>query len=264
MRGLVERPVSGFMISASLSERIVANAVTVPGWCTIIARLCRIRNFSLTPPSLFRYSSRNAYLLILNIDFSQLSTLARSAWRMGGCHMNSRSMVFTMFLVGSLLLFATLGHAQVGTTEAQLNGTVVDQTGGSVSKAIIALRNADTNRSNTVASNDTGYYIFTNIPPGRYELTVAFTGFSKYTQTGIHLRVGQIRTIDVTLTVAATGQQVIVNTEAPVIEPTRTEVSQVIDTQQINNLPISGRLFTDFALLSPGVATGRISLQSTL
>ena len=85
-------------------------------------------------------------------------------------------MVFAMFLVGSLLLFATLGHAQVGTTEAQLNGTVVDQTGGSVSKAIIALRNADTNRSNTVTSNDTGYYIFTNIPPGRYELTVAFTG----------------------------------------------------------------------------------------
>ena len=92
-------------------------------------------------------------------------------------------MVFTMFLVGSLLLFATLGHAQVGTTEAQLNGTVVDQTGGSVSKAIIALRNADTNRSNTVTSNDTGYYIFTNIPPGRYELTVAFTGFSKYTHS---------------------------------------------------------------------------------
>ena len=65
------------------------------------------------------------------------------------------------------------------------------------------------------------------------------------------------------LKVAGTTQEVTVNTEAPVIEPTRTEVSQVIETQQIQSLPISGRLFTDFALLSPGVTTGRISLQST-
>jgi hypothetical protein len=176
--------------------------------------------------------------------------------------MSSRSTLFAAILVATLL-FPTLGLAQVGTTEAQLNGTVVDQSGGSVSKATIALRNVDTNRVNTVTSNDTGYYIFTNILPGRYELTVTFTGFGKYTQTGIDLRVGQIATIDVSLTVAATGQQVVVNTEAPVIEPTRTEVSQVINDQQINNLPISGRLFTDFALLSPGVATGRTSLQST-
>jgi type 1 fimbria pilin len=63
--------------------------------------------------------------------------------------MSFRSIFFATILVASLLFFASLAHAQVGTTEAQLNGTVVDQTGGSVSKATIALRNVDTNRVNT-------------------------------------------------------------------------------------------------------------------
>src|SRR5262249_9088799 len=75
--------------------------------------------------------------------------------------------------------------------------------------------------------------------------------------------VGQTATIDVALKVAAGGEKVVVTTETPPVEPTRTEVSQVIGTSQIQSLPISGRLFTDFALLTPGVATGRTSLQST-
>ena len=55
-----------------------------------------------------------------------------------------------------------------------------------------------------------------------------------------------------------------VTTETPPVEPTRTEISQVINSNQIESLPISGRLFTDFALLTPGVTTGRTSLQSTI
>jgi hypothetical protein len=64
--------------------------------------------------------------------------------------------------------------------------------------------------------------------------------------------------------VAAVGEKVEVTTETPPVEPTRTEVSQVIDAKQVGSLPISGRLFTDFALLTPGVTTGRTSLQSTI
>src|SRR5205823_8425151 len=58
-------------------------------------------------------------------------------------------------------------------------------------------------------------------------------------------------------------EKTVVTGETPVIEPSRTETSQVIETRQISSLPISGRLFTDFVLLTPGVATGRTSLQST-
>jgi outer membrane receptor protein involved in Fe transport len=171
-----------------------------------------------------------------------------------------------LFLVLISIPFAAAAppsYSQATTAFAQLNGTVRDTSGGFVAKASIALREVDTNREYTAVSNETGFYVVPNLPPGRYELSIEYKGFAKYTQTGIVLSVGQAATIDVTLKIASGGEKVVVTMETPVIEPTRTEVSQVIATQQIESLPISGRLFTDFALLSPGVATGRTSLQST-
>lgn len=150
------------------------------------------------------------------------------------------------------------------TSVASLNGTVLDESGGTVSGATISLREMDRNTMYSATSDQSGYYAIPNLPPGRYELKAEFKGFSKYTQTGTILSVGQTATVNITLKVEAHGEEVIVSTEAPTIEPTKTEISQVIDTKQINDLPISGRLFTDFALLTAGVATGRTSLQSTI
>jgi len=165
--------------------------------------------------------------------------------------------------IGTFLAYTQPAFSQLTIAQAQLNGSVRDQSGGAIVKATITLRDVDTNYVYTASSDVAGFYIFTNLPPGNYQLGAEYTGFGKYTQTGIVLRVGQVATIDITLKVAAAGEKIEVNSEAPIIEPTRTEISQVIDTQQIQNLPISGRLFTDFALLTPGVATGRTSLQST-
>ncbi|HWZ42933.1 MAG TPA: carboxypeptidase regulatory-like domain-containing protein [Candidatus Saccharimonadales bacterium] len=153
--------------------------------------------------------------------------------------------------------------AQVGAAQAQLNGVVRDQTGSVVVKAVITLRNVDTNQTYTASSNSEGYYIVTNVAPGTYEFSSEAASFAKYSQKGLVLRVAQSATVDIAMKVAAATEQVVVSTEAPVIEPTRTEISSVIATEQIQSLPISGRLFTDFALLSPGVTTGRIGLQST-
>jgi len=167
-------------------------------------------------------------------------------------------------VVGILVLLGSSipAFSQATTAQAQLNGVVRDQSGGAMVKASITLRDVDTNRVYTTLSNEVGYYILPNLPPGRYELTAEYTGFAQYTQTAIVLTVGQVATVDITLKVAAGGERVVVSTEVPVIEPTRTEISQVVDTEQIKALPISGRLFTDFALLSPGVAIGHTSSQS--
>jgi outer membrane receptor protein involved in Fe transport len=153
--------------------------------------------------------------------------------------------------------------SQGGASNAQLNGSVRDESGGSVAKAAITARETETNRTYSAVSNDNGLYVIANLPPGRYELTTEASGFAKSTQTGIVLTVGQVATIDITVKVAASAEKVTVTTETPPVEPTRTEVSQVISTNQIESLPISGRLFTDFVLLTPGVTTGRTSLQST-
>lgn len=169
------------------------------------------------------------------------------------------------FVMLALVLFFShrAALAQANTGDAQLNGSVRDQTGSMIVKASVSLRNVATNQVYKATSNNVGFYILTDVPPGNYDLIVESQGFAKYEQTGLVLRVAQVATIDVSLKVAGTTQEVVVNTEAPTIEPTRTEVSNVVEAQQIQALPIAGRLFTDFALLSPGVTTGRISLQST-
>jgi hypothetical protein len=175
-----------------------------------------------------------------------------------------KSQVCTCLLLVFLLCVVPLAaSAQVSSADAQLNGTVRDPSGSVIVKATVSLRNVDTNHVYTATSSSTGAYILTSVPPGNYELTATASGFAKQSQTGIVLRVGQVATIDLSLKVAGATEQITVSTEAPTIEPTRTEVSQVIETEKIQSLPISGRLFTDFALLSPGVTTGRISLQST-
>src|SRR5271168_3058154 len=178
------------------------------------------------------------------------------------CPMRARITLLAILVL--VISLAGIYPAAAQITVAQLNGTVHDESGGSVAHATVSLREMDTNRVYTTASNDSGFYVLPNLAPGRYELKISFAGFSNYTQTGFVLTVGQSATVDVVLKVATKGEQVVVTGEAPVIEPSRTEVSQVIDTKQIDSLPISGRLFTDFALLTPGVATGRTSLQSTI
>jgi outer membrane receptor protein involved in Fe transport len=171
---------------------------------------------------------------------------------------------FGLWAILALVIFLACAKSAISqVTVAQLNGTVLDESGGSIAKASISLREVDTNSTYNAISNDTGFYALPNLPPGRYELKVSFTGFANYTQTGIILTVGQSATINVSLKVAARGEQVVVSTQTLEIEPTKTEISQVIDTQQIQSLPISNRVFTDFALLTPGVASSRTSLGTT-
>jgi len=143
-----------------------------------------------------------------------------------------------------LLAFAVMSAAvrpcalaQATISFAQLNGTVQDTTGRVVAGASVTLRDLGTNGSYNAVCNSNGYYVVPSLSPGQYELTVQYTGFSKYVQTGIALSVGQTATVDVTLKVASVGESVVVTGEAPVVEPTRSETSQVIDAVQIQGLP---------------------------
>jgi len=162
-----------------------------------------------------------------------------------------------------LLSGTRLAKAQA-IANAQLNGTVSDPSGSAVAGASITVRNTATNTVYKAKSNDGGFYAVANLTPGNYELKASSAGFANFTQTGIQLAVGQVATVNVNLAVASQGETIVVTSEAPTIDPTKTEVSQVVATQQIQTLPISNRLFTDFALLNPGVATSRTSLGATI
>jgi Carboxypeptidase regulatory-like domain/TonB dependent receptor-like, beta-barrel len=167
---------------------------------------------------------------------------------------------FGLQVVFAIALFLACTASAFAQANAQLSGTVTDQTGGVVGKVAITLRDVATNVTYSATSNDSGFYAIPNLPPGTYELKAGYTGFAPYTQTGIVLTVAESATVNVGLQLASQGQKVVVSTEVPVIEPTKTEISQVVGEQQVASLPTSNRVFTDFALLTPGVATSRTSL----
>lgn len=171
----------------------------------------------------------------------------------------ARWLITALFLIG-----ATPSEGQIASSFAQVNGIVYDSSGGRTPRATATLLARETNQTYATHANSDGYYAFSNVTPGGYEITVESLGFAVYRQTGIILRVGQMATIDVTLKIDSQSERVLVTGELPLVEPGRTDVSQLIESRQISSLPISGRLFTDFVLLSPGVAAGRTSLQSTI
>ena len=177
--------------------------------------------------------------------------------------MKARLTVFSWLAVLLAGWFTPAAFGQASITFAQLNGTVQDASGRAIVKGTVSLREPDTNQTYAAFTNEAGFYVVPNLPPGRYELTIESPGFAKFTQTGIVLSVGQTATVNVGMRIASTGETVTVTSEAPPVEPTRTEISQVISTPQIQALPTATRQFIDFALLTPGVATGRTSLQST-
>ncbi len=94
------------------------------------------------------------------------------------------------------------------------------------------------------------------LPAGKYQLKVESDQFSSY-QASLILTVGQNASVPVTLGIKAVQVSVEVQETAQGVDSQKSEVSQVIDTQKISDLPISGRDFIDFVLLTPSVNVGR-------
>ena len=153
-----------------------------------------------------------------------------------------------VFALASSPLFA---QSEVGTTA--INGTITDPSGAVVPGAKVTVKNGDIGFSRESASTGAGFYNFTQLPVGVYELTIEQAGFSKAVRSGIHLSVGSSSTLDIQLRVGASTQTVDVSAEAPVVETSRTEASTGVSTRQIQELPINGRNFLDFTLTTPGV-----------
>jgi hypothetical protein len=169
--------------------------------------------------------------------------------------------------VGLALIFAafilaygvsTFGQAITAT----LSGRIMDTSGGSVAKATVSVANTATGFSRSVTTSDGGEYTVPSLPAGEYTVAVNFTGFGKQTKT-ITLQVGQAAALDFTLTPGEVTQKVEVEATSELVEPTRTEVSTVITEKQILNLPVNGREFIDFALLSPAVTVGDTTSGNT-
>ena len=160
----------------------------------------------------------------------------------------------------SLLVVSLPVSAQVVTVTVQ--GRVYDSTGAAISQATITAVNSATGLSRTTTADAMGDYQIPLLPPGDYTVTAEKTGFQKSAKK-THLDIGAVGTLDFNLPVGQVQEQVQVQDVGELAEPTRTMVSSVIDTQKIENLPVNGREFIDFALLAPGVTVGNTTSGST-
>jgi hypothetical protein len=156
-------------------------------------------------------------------------------------------------VVSSLLLaFVSVLHGQ---ELATLKATVSDQTGAVIPAATVTVTNRQTGAKRTDITEAHGLSVIPGLPPGSYELTADAKGFARQ-KMAIVLSVGQIASLNVIMGVTV-KEEVQVQETVQGIDTEKSEVSQVIDTNNINDLPVSGRDFIDFVLLTPSVNVGR-------
>ena len=157
--------------------------------------------------------------------------------------------------ITTLLLFLPVSaFAQAAGGVAGISGTVRDASGAAVPNAKVVISSASQGQIRTITSNGSGVFTAPALIPGPgYQVTVTKPGFAPYDVKNIDLAVGQNVNLVAPLSVAGTATVVQVEGAQPLVDDTKTDVSQVIDTQQIDELPVNGRRYDNFVLLTPGV-----------
>lgn len=167
---------------------------------------------------------------------------------------------------GCALLTLCIGlcaRGQNAISAGTLSGRITDQAGAVVPGAKVTATDTGTGAVQTATTNKTGYYSFPILRVGHYSLTVGKPGFKTTQVANVVIQIGQAFTQNVRLQVGALSQQVTVHSQAPLLQPTQSTVSTVVNRQLIKNLPLSGRRYTDFVLLTPNaVSDGEFGLVS--
>jgi Carboxypeptidase regulatory-like domain len=150
-----------------------------------------------------------------------------------------------------IVLLAAGAQAQQAT--ALITGTVKDPSGAVVAGAKVTLRNSNTNIARSVTTNKDGYYSFSLVPIGTYELTVEQRGFEKYVHSGITLEINQNARLDVSLKVGSISQVVEVQGDVSQVDTVSATLGKVETTQRILQLPLVERDTLQLGLLQAGV-----------
>jgi len=134
-----------------------------------------------------------------------------------------------------------------------VRGTVSDQTGALVQGATVSAVQLETGLSRTATTDRSGNFLLLELPVGHYRLEVGAKGFEKYVQDGITLNVNETASISLRLSVGSEKEQVEVRADADLIQPTVTSMGKAVLQQELEDLPLNGRNFSQLGLLQPGV-----------
>src|SRR5208282_6548625 len=144
-----------------------------------------------------------------------------------------------------------------------LSGRVTDPSGAVVPGASLAVQNLQTGVTQSAETNHAGLYRFPVLAPGFYSIAATLKGF-RDAQALVRVQVGNTTSLDIKMQVGASGDTVKVTGTAPLLRPAESSASTVLDRSFIDDLPLNGRRYTDFTLLTPNTSydgdTGLVSI----
>ena len=156
--------------------------------------------------------------------------------------------------VACLLLLGSVLALGQGAATGDLHVTVKDSKGGVITNASVSARDEAKGFERSTSTNVEGQYSLLALPPGTYTVTVNAAGFAKATVKAVTVTVGQLAELPVSLNVAGTQESVSVSAAAELVETERTSSTDTIGQRRIENLPINGRNYINFALTDSRLA----------
>jgi Carboxypeptidase regulatory-like domain len=148
-------------------------------------------------------------------------------------------------------LCCLLAFAQEET--AALKGQIADHDGRMVAGVEVQALNTGTNVSYLTDTRETGLYNFPTLPPGTYKVTATKTGFKQGLRPAVELHVSDVINLNFSLQVGSVDQRAIVEGGAPLVETTSSEMGGLVNSKEIEDLPLNGRNYIDLSLLQAGV-----------
>jgi outer membrane receptor protein involved in Fe transport len=156
-------------------------------------------------------------------------------------------------LLACLLMMSAVALAQSQATTGNIEGRVLDPKDAAVPGATVVVTNQDTGLEKTATTNDEGTFTIILLPPGNYMVRANAGGFTQTEIRDIAVHVGGRTPLDLKLGIGGASGSVTVTSEAPAIETGVSSVSTTVNSRAIENLPVNGRNYLDFATLTPGV-----------
>ena len=166
-------------------------------------------------------------------------------------------------------LIACLSSALFGQMNtADITGNITDPSGALIPRATVTALQLATQQTRTATSNGAGRYLLPQLSLGEYKFTVDARGFKQAVQDGVVFHAGDHIRQDFSLDLGESSQSVTVEARAGLMQVESAEIKEVLENQQVVNLPLKDRQFLELAVLSPGVVnppggTRGDSLQQT-
>ncbi|MPY90911.1 MAG: hypothetical protein GEU99_23725 [Luteitalea sp.] len=154
-----------------------------------------------------------------------------------------------LFCLGSML--AAVATAQ--TTGGTISGTVVDETAAALPGVTVTIRQVETGTERVLVTDVEGRYQAESLQPGTYTITAELAGFKTNVREGVTLSLGQRAVVNSSLTVGQVEERINVTGMVPLVNTTQGGVTGLVEQQQIRDLPLNGRDFSQLTLLQPGV-----------